>query len=62
MDAFSICFLLFLRKKYDGRLEVFEAPNMMDFGTRRIFNEDHDMFRQTVRKFFQEEVVPNHDK
>jgi len=51
-----------LKKKYDGRLEIFEAPNMTDIGTRRIFNEDHDMFRSTVRRFFQEEVAPNHSK
>ncbi|PVD35962.1 hypothetical protein C0Q70_02931 [Pomacea canaliculata] len=33
---------------------------MMDIGIRRIFSEDHDMFRQTARRFFQEEVVPFH--
>lgn len=35
---------------------------MTDIGLRRIFNEDHDMFRSTVRRFFQEEVAPNHAK
>lgn len=33
---------------------------MMDIGTRRIFTEDHDLFRRSVRRFFQEEVVPHH--
>uniref|UniRef100_A0A8C7ZB52 Long-chain specific acyl-CoA dehydrogenase, mitochondrial n=1 Tax=Oryzias sinensis TaxID=183150 RepID=A0A8C7ZB52_9TELE len=42
------------------RLETSSAKTMMDIGTRRIFNEDHDIFRQSVRRFFQEEVVPHH--
>ena len=32
----------------------------MDVGTRRVFGEDHDLFRESVRRFFQEEVVPHH--
>ncbi|XP_068204157.1 long-chain specific acyl-CoA dehydrogenase, mitochondrial-like isoform X2 [Palaemon carinicauda] len=39
-----------------------QAPTMMDIGTRTIFNEDHDMFRTSVRKFFNEEVVPYHSQ
>ncbi|KAL8618484.1 hypothetical protein ACOMHN_049901 [Nucella lapillus] len=42
------------------RPEVGQAGTMMDIGTRRIYNEDHDMFRQTARRFFQEEVLPYH--
>ncbi|XP_004066587.1 long-chain specific acyl-CoA dehydrogenase, mitochondrial [Oryzias latipes] len=42
------------------RLETSSAKTMMDIGTRRIFNEDHDIFRKSVRRFFQEEVVPHH--
>ena len=42
------------------RPEVGQAPNMMDIGTRRIYSEEHDMFRQTARRFFQEEVLPHH--
>ena len=26
--------------------------SMLDVGTRPIFNEDHDMFRESVRRFF----------
>jgi long-chain-acyl-CoA dehydrogenase len=33
---------------------------LTDIGTRRIFTQEHDMFRQTVRKFYQEEVIPHH--
>jgi acyl-CoA dehydrogenase len=29
---------------------------------RTLFNEEHDLFRQTVRKFFETEVVPFHDQ
>ncbi|XP_070174399.1 long-chain specific acyl-CoA dehydrogenase, mitochondrial-like [Littorina saxatilis] len=42
------------------RPETGQAPNMMDIGTRRIYNEEHDMFRKTARRFFQEEVLPFH--
>ncbi|XP_077451856.1 long-chain specific acyl-CoA dehydrogenase, mitochondrial [Stigmatopora argus] len=42
------------------RPETSKARTLMDIGTRRIFNEDHDIFRQSVRRFFQEEVVPHH--
>uniref|UniRef100_A0A1A8K3J6 Long-chain specific acyl-CoA dehydrogenase, mitochondrial n=2 Tax=Nothobranchius TaxID=28779 RepID=A0A1A8K3J6_NOTKU len=42
------------------RPETSTAKTLMDIGTRRIFNEDHDIFRQSVRRFFQEEVVPYH--
>ncbi|KAL6115318.1 acadl [Pungitius sinensis] len=42
------------------RLETSSAANLMDIGTRRIFAEDHDIFRQSVRRFFQEEVIPYH--
>ncbi|XP_019964767.2 long-chain specific acyl-CoA dehydrogenase, mitochondrial [Paralichthys olivaceus] len=42
------------------RPETSSTKSMMDIGTRRIFDEDHDLFRQNVRRFFQEEVVPYH--
>lgn len=42
------------------RPETSSAKTLMDIGTRRIFTEDHDLFRQSVRRFFQEEVVPYH--
>lgn len=42
------------------RPEPSSAKTLMDYGTRRIFTEDHDMFRQSVRRFFNEEVVPYH--
>lgn len=42
------------------RPETSSAKSLMDIGTRRIFNEDHDLFRQSVRRFFQDEVVPHH--
>ena len=35
---------------------------MLDIGVRNIFDEDHDMFRSTCRKFMQEEVVPYHEE
>ncbi|NP_957475.1 long-chain specific acyl-CoA dehydrogenase, mitochondrial [Danio rerio] len=42
------------------RPETSMAKTLMDIGTRRIFSEEHDLFRQNVRRFFQEEVAPYH--
>ncbi|KAL2099823.1 hypothetical protein ACEWY4_004217 [Coilia grayii] len=42
------------------RLETSSAKNMMDIGTRQIYSEEHDIFRKTVRRFFEEEVMPHH--
>jgi len=35
-----------------------QMPNMTDIGARSIFNEDHDMFREQVRRFMREELAP----
>uniref|UniRef100_A0A452IH60 Uncharacterized protein n=1 Tax=Gopherus agassizii TaxID=38772 RepID=A0A452IH60_9SAUR len=42
------------------RQETSSAKTLMDIGTRRIFSSDHDIFRESVRKFFQEAVLPYH--
>ncbi|MDI3237407.1 acyl-CoA dehydrogenase family protein [Acinetobacter ursingii] len=34
-------------------------PNMLE---RNLFNEEHEAFRETVRKFYEKEVVPNIEK
>ena len=34
------------------------AGSLLDIGTRRIFTEDHDLFRESARKFFDEECKP----
>lgn len=52
----------FARPPASSRLENGSAKTLLDIGTRRIFNEDHDLFRQSARRFFQEEVVPHHSK
>ncbi|KAL3835770.1 hypothetical protein ACJMK2_021251 [Sinanodonta woodiana] len=44
------------------RPEIAEASNLTDIGTRSIFSEEHDIFRKSVRRFFQEEVLPHHSK
>ncbi|XP_056451254.1 long-chain specific acyl-CoA dehydrogenase, mitochondrial-like [Gadus chalcogrammus] len=44
------------------RPETSSAKTLMDVGTRRIFSEDHDLFRESARRFFQEEVVPHHSE
>ncbi|KAM9304741.1 long-chain specific acyl-CoA dehydrogenase, mitochondrial [Gastrophryne carolinensis] len=42
------------------RPEPSHSKTLMDIGTRRIFTADHDIFRESVRRFFQQEVAPNH--
>ena len=49
-------------RKNDVRLEPYDSARMTDIGTRRIFDEDHDMFRETVRKWFDNVVKPEHHK
>ena len=43
-----------------GRLATAQADSLLTIGTRDIFDSDHDMFRESARKFFEEEVVPFH--
>jgi len=45
-----------------SRLEPSSAPNLTAIGIRKIFNEEHDLFRESCRKFFSEHVVPYHEK
>lgn len=44
------------------RLEPCQSTSLLAIGTRRIFTEEHDLFRQACRKFFEEKVIPFHDK
>lgn len=44
------------------RPEWSQAKSLLDIGTRLIFSEEHDIFRQSVRRFFQEEVIPHYDQ
>jgi len=45
-------------RAYSGRPEPCQVDNMTQIGARRVFTEEHDMFRESVRQFYQEEVVP----
>jgi len=35
------------------------AASMLEIGSRSIFNEDHDMFRESVRRFFKDRIEPH---
>jgi len=35
-----------------------QVPNMMDIGCRNIFDSEHDMFRETVRRFMKDRLEP----
>jgi len=44
------------------RLETAQASSLLDIGTRPIFDETHDQFRETTRKFYAEQVTPFHSE
>ncbi|XP_037091835.1 long-chain specific acyl-CoA dehydrogenase, mitochondrial-like isoform X2 [Pollicipes pollicipes] len=37
-----------------------QMPKLTDIGSRVLFTSDHDIFRESVRKFFETEVKPHH--
>eukprot|EP01011_Urceolus_sp_BLP5_P007415 TRINITY_DN7696_c0_g1_i1.p1 TRINITY_DN7696_c0_g1~~TRINITY_DN7696_c0_g1_i1.p1 ORF type:complete len:409 (+),score=74.49 TRINITY_DN7696_c0_g1_i1:59-1285(+) len=45
---------------YSTRKAPCQSEKMTDIGTRPLFNEEHDTFRQMVRRFYQDEVRPRH--
>ena len=46
----------FLAKRYN-RSEPWQVENFLEIGNRGIFSEEHDMFRESVRKFFADHVT-----
>eukprot|EP00055_Hartaetosiga_balthica_P003162 m.6722 g.6722 ORF g.6722 m.6722 type:complete len:430 (+) comp2643_c0_seq1:24-1313(+) len=48
------------RRFLSTREEPCQSEKLTDIGTRRIFDSDHDMVRETARKFFHESVIPFH--
>lgn len=45
-----------------ARPEPQTLSDMMQIGSRRIFDQEHDMYRELCRNFYQTEVVPFHDE
>lgn len=43
-----------------ARPEPQVADRLDQIGTRRIFDHDHDMYRELCRKFYHEHIVPYH--
>lgn len=46
----------------DKRPEPASCPSLLQIGTRRIFDSDQDMFRESARSFFETKVAPFHDQ
>jgi len=44
------------------RLPPCQMPNMLDIGSRTIFDEDRDIFRSSVRRFMRDELHPAHKR
>jgi hypothetical protein len=52
----SVCHARFM----SVRPEPQHADTLTAVGTRRIFTEEHDMLRESARKFFNDRVLPFH--
>ena len=44
------------------RREPYQTASMLDIGSRRIFNEELDAFREMARRYFNERVQPFHEE
>ena len=42
------------------RPETFLSESMLSLGTRSIYTDEHDLFRRSVRKFWTDQVQPQH--
>ncbi len=38
------------------------ASSLLQIGTRRIFEHEHDQYRELVRRFYEKKVIPFHSK
>jgi long-chain-acyl-CoA dehydrogenase len=38
------------------------APNLLQIGTRRIFEHEHDQYRELCRRFYEQKVIPHNLK
>jgi long-chain-acyl-CoA dehydrogenase len=45
-----------------ARPETQQADSLIQIGTRRIFEHEHDQYRELCRRFYEDEVIPFHDK
>ncbi len=45
-----------------ARPETQVADNLLQIGTRRIFEQEHDMYREMCRRFYAEECTPFTEK
>ncbi len=44
------------------RPEAQVADSLLQIGTRRIFEHEHDQYRELCRRFYEEKVIPFHDE
>ena len=44
------------------RPEPQQVDSLLQIGSRRIYDETHDMYRETVRNFYNEKLVPFHEE
>merc|ERR1739848_336436 len=56
------------KPRYFSSAEVGERPepqvcdDLLQIGSRRIYSQEHDMYREMLRNFYQEKVVPFHEE
>lgn len=53
---------LFSTTTTTARPEPQVLDNLLQIGSRRIFEHEHDQYREVVRKFYTEKVIPFHAK
>ena len=44
------------------RPEAQAAESLLQIGTRRIFEHEHDQYRELCRRFYEDKVIPYHDE
>ena len=56
------------KPRYFASAEVGERPepnvcdSLLQIGSRRIYSQEHDMYREMLRNFYDEKVVPFHEE
>ncbi len=45
-----------------SRIEPQVASSLLQIGTRRIFEAEHDQYRELCRNFYEKKVIPFHSK
>ena len=62
LKRFPQCQFLSTTEATAARPESQVASSLLQIGTRRIFEHEHDQYRELVRRFYEKKVIPFHPK